>query len=58
MLQGNNWKKPEEKVVMSMSDALKLLGEARPLITGTVVGAHPKLEKLADVVGFDLQKVN
>lgn len=58
MLQGSGWKKPEEKIVMSIGDALKLLSEAQPHVAGTVVGDHPKLEKLANVVGFNLQKVN
>jgi hypothetical protein len=58
MLQGSGWKKPEEKIVMSISDALKLLTEARPHIAGSGAGDHPKLEMLANVVGFDLNKVN
>jgi hypothetical protein len=58
MLQGTNWKKPEEKIVMSHSDALQLLKEARPHVEGTVVGEHPKIERLAKLVGYDLKKVS
>lgn len=58
LLSGKDWKKPEEKVVMSIGDALHILNEASPLVSGTQVGAHPKLEKLADVIGYDLKKVN
>jgi hypothetical protein len=58
MLQGANWKKPEEKIVMSHTDALTLLKEVGPHVAGHVVGEHPKIEKLAKLVGYDLKKVN
>jgi hypothetical protein len=58
LLQSANWKKPEEKIVMSHTEALQLLNEARPHVEGTVVGEHPKLERLAHIIGYDLKKVN
>jgi len=58
MLQGPNWKKPEEKIVMSHTDAMRLLNEVAPHVAGHVVGEHPKLERLASLVGYDLKKVN
>lgn len=58
MLQGTNWKKPEEKIVMSHTDAMRLLNEARPYLEGMVVGEHPKLERLAKLVGYDLKLVS
>lgn len=58
MLQGPNWKKPEEKIVMSHTDALQLLKEVAPGVEGHVVGEHPKLERLAKLVGYDLKKVS
>jgi hypothetical protein len=35
MLQGANWKKPEEKIVLSHLEALKLLNEVGPHVAGT-----------------------
>ncbi len=58
MLQGSNWKKPEEKIVMSTTDALRLLTEARPHVEGSVVGDYPNIERLAKIVGVDLKQVN
>lgn len=58
MVHAKDWKKPEEKIVMSHTDAMRLLNEARPHVEGTVVGEHPKLERLAKLVGYDLKKVS
>jgi hypothetical protein len=58
MLQGSNWKKPEEKIVLSHMDAMQLLKEVAPHVAGHVVGEHPKLERLAKLVGYDLKTVN
>lgn len=58
MIQGSNWKKPEEKIVLSTTDALRLVTEARPHVEGTTVGSYPYIEKLANIVGINLNQTN
>ena len=58
LIHAKDWKKPEEKIVMSQTDALRILKEASPHVHGTTVGSHPYIEKLASVVGVDLKQVN
>ena len=53
-----SWEKPREMLMLSTTDALRLLNECAPHVKGHSVGAHPKLERLASLVGYDRKLVN
>lgn len=58
MVHEKDWKKPQEKIILSHTDAMHLLSEVRPHVEGCVVGEYPKIERLAKLIGYNLKMVS